>query len=126
MLENKQLIGLAVFIVILLFFAVLWVRSVWRERSIFKASWAGMTPWKKQTLQFGLLLYAVTPLLESHPAKESYICALSVKLLEASANGLFLVGIVAFLENCSEIYRQDRCPQQGMQRKEPSSGETQG
>lgn len=90
---------LSVYLLVLAIGIILIIRSIWRDWPNFKNSWAAMSNFEQYCLIVGFIAYLGLPLLSSHPAAPSYIGQVGIKVFEAIANGLFLVGVLAFVKN---------------------------
>lgn len=89
-----------ILLVILSFFFL--VRSLWKDKEIYFASWKEMTSFEKICLELGLLLYITIPLIKEHPSKDSYIAKVSIEIFTALAGALFVLGALAFLKYAHE------------------------
>lgn len=89
-----------ILLVILSFFFL--VRSLWKDKEIYFASWKEMTSFEKICLKLGLLLYITIPLIKEHPSKDSYIAKVSIEIFTALAGALFVLGALAFLKYAHE------------------------
>jgi|GEM_PF-7122020 len=94
---------LASVVIILALSQLFWVfYKAWKERDKLKSAWAAMSSWEKISLQIGLLLYACLPMFKAHPSSSNYAVSVLLSLMEAIANGAFLVGVLAFLQRGHE------------------------
>jgi len=78
------------------------VRSLWKDKEIFFASWKEMKSFERTCLQVGLLLYITIPLLKEHPSKDSYVAKVLIDIFTALAGALFVLGALAFLKYAHE------------------------
>ena len=83
-------------------------KGVWKEKHIYIKAYNSLESFKKVSLQVGLIYYLIIPLLNSHPSKYTYIGEVSINILSAIVNALFMLGVIAFLEKCHEINKKEK------------------
>lgn len=89
----------------------------------FAAAWRRMSQWERTCFWSGAILYLAIPLFSEPPQGGAYIVGVMSTLIDALANGLFIVGAVAFLQRGHEIEQERRASaQQGAQAGGPASG----
>lgn len=76
--------------------------SLWQDRKMFVASWKEMTSFEKISLKVGLLIYVVIPFLKEHPSRGTYLTQVSIGILTALAEALFVLEVLAFLKYAHE------------------------
>lgn len=76
--------------------------ALWKQRSTMKRAWSAMSSWEKGSLQIGLLLYVGVAVLESHPTAGAKGASVMIRVVEALANALFVLGALAFLQRGHE------------------------
>ncbi len=105
---SKWVIPIAVILLIAIAIFYALFKGVWQERYIYIKAYKSLESFKKVSLKTGLIYYLIIPLLNSHPAKDTYIGQVSINILTAIANALFVLGVIALLEKCHEINKEEK------------------
>lgn len=62
-----------------------------------RRAWRALSPWERYALISGFILYLGLPVVQAAAAPK-YLVDVSSKLVEAVGNGLFLLGLLSFLQ----------------------------
>ena len=114
--------GYVVLIIIALSLIAWLAYSIYQSGGTFAAAWRRMSQWERTCLWSGAILYLAIPLFSEPPQGGEYIVGVMSTLIDTLANGLFIVGAVAFLQRGHEIEQEKRSSaQQGAQADGPAS-----
>lgn len=73
-----------------------------RSKPLLIAAWRRMLLFEKISLVISLLLYLLLPLAEAS-AKDNYFSTVALNIFSALVEGLFLLGIIAFLQHVHTV-----------------------
>ncbi len=82
--------------------------GLWKDRTKLRRAWNALPSWERACLQIGTLFYACLPMLKSHPSSNSYIVEFLISLMQAMANGMFIVGVLAFLQKGHDLNKGEK------------------
>ncbi|MCL5061729.1 MAG: hypothetical protein M1443_00775 [Nitrospirae bacterium] len=108
MLDDPNLVPLVLvilFVLVVLFLILRAIRSIWKERRIIKSCWGNLESYQKSFLQVGILVFFFIHGFATHPAKDSYLPKVLADMLYEAGKGMFIVGVIALLQEIHE-YRK--------------------
>lgn len=101
---------MSVYWVLLIPFAVFLVliHKVYQARTLVIRSWHGISSFERACLWTGTCLYLCKPFLGMSPAGETASAQLVIDVVDALANGLFILGAIAFLQRGHDIEKAEK------------------
>lgn len=79
-----------------------------QNKKIYLKSWRSMIKIKRNSLIAGLVAIVFMPILEGHPGLNHYLSKVIYIIFTELGKGLFIVGMLAFLEQVHKEFEEER------------------